>query len=281
MSFQIIGDSCCDYPYPGEDYNWLERVPLTIELEGKTYIDDKTLRSSELITKMKASLTAPKSACPSPGRFAEALDCGADDIYVVTLSDKVSGTYNSAVVGANMFLEDNPNKNVFVFSSNSAASGEIAVCNKIYDLASSGMTFDEVVKETLEFIRNMSTFFILETLDVFRKNGRLNHLQSIVTGALRMKLVMGADEYGKICVKGKALSIDRAISKMANQISEICLGKDMSDTTLYITQCQCPDRARKTRDIIMKKVNFKDCVILRAGGISTIYANAGGQIVCF
>lgn len=281
MSFQIIGDSCCDYPYSEEDYNWLKRVPLTIELDGITYVDNENLNCIELVKKMADSPNAPKSACPSPGSYAEAYDCGADDIYVVTLSDKLSGSYNSAVVGANMFKEENPDKNIFVFSSNSAASGQIAICNKIRDLAMQGTAFDDVVKETLEFIKNMTTYFILETLDVFSKNGRLNHLESLVVNALKLKMVMGADEYGNICVRGKALSIDRAISKMVSQIAEKCEGKDMSDTTLYITQCQCPDRARKTRDKIMKKVNFKDCVILRAGGISTIYANAGGQVICF
>ncbi|MEG2366601.1 MAG: DegV family protein [Oscillospiraceae bacterium] len=281
MNFQIIGDSCCDYPYLGEDYSWLNRVPLTIDLDNETFVDDKSLRSSMLISKMAASRNAPKTACPSPGSFEEAYNCGADDIYVVTLSDKLSGTYNSAVVAASMFKEAHPEKNVFVFSSRSAASGEIAVCHKIYELASAGTPFDEVVKQTLAFVNNMSTSFVLENLDVFRKNGRLNHLQSILTSALKLKLVMGGDETGNICVRGKALSIDRAITKMADLIGEKCKGLNFSARSLFITHCQCPDRARLARDLIMKQVNFRDCFILTAGGISTTYANAGGIIVAY
>ena len=281
MSFQIIGDSCCDYPYLENDFEWIKRVPLAIELEGKSYIDDENLSSSMLAEKMAASLYAPKSACPSPASFEDVYNCGADDIYVVTLSDKLSGSYNSAIVAANMFRESNPDKNVFVFSSRSAAAGQIAVCRKIYELASSGMDFKNVVKETLGFIDSMGTYFVLENLDVFRKNGRLNHLQALVTGALRLKLVMGGDENGNICVRGKALSIDRAINKMAELIGERCSGRDMSCRTLYITQCLCPDRARKARDEIMRRTGFGDCLILRAGGISTIYANSGGIVVAY
>ena len=92
---------------------------------------------------------------------------------------------------------------------------------------------------------------------------------------------MGADETGSICVRGKALTVDRAIYKMADLIAERTAGRDMSECHLYISQCMCPDRARKTRDIIMKKTNFKDCTILRAGGISTIYANSGGLIIAY
>lgn len=281
MGFQIIGDSCCDYPYLDDDYGWLVRVPLTIDLDGETYVDDKSLRSGMLLSKMAASRNAPKSACPSPGSYLEAFECGENDIYVVTLSDKLSGSYNSAVVAAKMFKTANPDKNIFVFSSKSAASGQIAVCHKIYELAGSGVEFDEVVKKTLSFVSELSTYFILETLDVFRKNGRLNHLQSIVTGALRIKLIMGGDETGNVCIRGKALSMDRAISKMADLIAEKCRDLDMSSRRLFITQCKCPERARLTCDRIMEKVSFKSCDILKAGGISTIYANDGGMVIAF
>lgn len=281
MSFQIIGDSCCDYAYLEGDFAWLKRVPLTIELDGETFVDDENLRCSLLVSKMAASRNAPKSACPSPGNYCEAYDCGADDVYVVTLSDKLSGSYESAVIAANMFKEAHPEKNIFVFSSKSAASGEIAVCHKIRALAEAGVPFNDVVTQTLEFINNITTYFVLETLDVFRKNGRLSHLQSIITGALKIRLIMGGDETGNVCVRGKALSVERAISKMSELIAERCKGRDMSATTLYISQCQCPDRAREARDKVFEKVNFKDCKILRTGGISTIYANAGGIVVAY
>ena len=281
MSFQIIGDSCCDYPYLEEDYTWLKRVPLSIELDGETFIDDETLRCSLLLSKMAASRNAPKSACPSPGSYVEAYECGADDIYVVTLSDKLSGSYNSAVVAANMFKENHPEKNIFVFTSRSASAGQISICHKILSLAEAGIAFDEIVKQTLEFINGLTTYFLLETLEVFRKNGRLNHLQSIITGALKIKLVMGGDETGNICVRGKALSMDRAVAKLADLISERCKNLEMSGRTLFITHCKCPDRAREARDCILAKVGFKNCQILTAGGISTIYANAGGIIVAY
>lgn len=281
MSFQIIGDSCCDYPYLKPDYTWLKRVPLTISLEGNDYVDDSHLLSTMLISKMAASLTAPKSACPSPGSYLDAMNCGADDIYVVTLSDKLSGSYNAAIVAANMFRSENPDKHVFVFSSKSAASAQIAICEKIYALASGGADFDEVVKQTLAFIPTMGTYFVLDNLEVFRKNGRLDHLQAIVVGALRLKLIMGGDESGNICVRGKAMSYDRALVKMSELIAARLAGQDVSDRTLYITQCQCPDRARKARDEIMKRTAFKDCEILKAGGISTIYANSGGLVIAY
>ena len=279
MRFQIIGDSCCDYPYLEEDYSWLKRVPLTIELDGEVFEDDENLRTSMLISKMAASRNAPKSACPSPGSYLEAFECGAEDVYVVTLSDKLSGSYASAVVAANMFKEKHPDRNIFVFSSKSASAGQIAICHKIKELAENDLPFAQIVEQVLEFVNGLGTYFILETLDVFRKNGRLNHLQSLVTGALKIKLVMGGDETGNIAMRGKALSMDRAIAKMAELIRDRHAGTDMTVRRLFITHCQCPDRARFARDKIMEKIPFLDCTILKSSGISSMYANAGGIII--
>lgn len=281
MSFKIIGDSCCDYPYLAPDYPWLCRVPLTITLEGREYVDNKSLRPSLLISDMAASREAPKSACPSPGVYIDAMDCGCDDVYVVTLSHKLSGSFQSAAIAMSTLKSAEPDRHIFVFSSNSASAGELAVCEKIYALASSGMVFEDVVSETLRFIASLSTFFVLETLDVFRKNGRLNHLQAAVTGALRLKLIMGGDENGSICLRGKALSMGKALLTMGDLIARRCGDTDMSGRTLYITHCACPDRARKAAEIIMGKVGFKDFRLFTAGGISTIYANSGGLIVAY
>ena len=281
MSYKIISDSACDYPYLEDDYPWLIRVPITLYLDGETFVDDKDLRCNDLLTKMAASRNAPTSSFPSPGEFEKVYDCGADDIYVVTISDKLSGSYNSAVIAASMFKEKNPDKNIFVFSSRSASGGQTTVCSKINELAASGLSFDEVTKQGLEFINGLNTYFVLEDLDVFRKNGRINHLQSIITGALKLKLVMGADETGNVVLRGKALSIERAVAKMVDLIAEKCKGKDMSDYTLFISHCNCPDRARKTRDMIMERINFRTCQILRMSGISSMYGNTGGQVAAF
>ena len=281
MSFQIISDSCFDYPYLADDISWIKRVPLYIELDGEVFTDNENLRCTGLITKMAASSSAPKSSCASPGNFLEAFECGADDVYVITLSDKVSGSYASAIVAANMFKEKYPDRNIFVFSSRSAAAGQVALGEKLYELASSGMPFAEVMRHGLKFVDEMSTYFVLENLDVFRKNGRLSHLQSIVTGALRIKLVMGADSSGNVCVRGKALSTDGAISKMIDMIAARISPAEAKTRKLYISHCQCPERARLVRDSILKKVPFKDSLILRTGGISTIYANDGGFVLAY
>ncbi|MDO5112518.1 MAG: DegV family protein [Clostridia bacterium] len=280
-NYKIIGDSCCDYT---DDVNldFLIRVPLTVELGDMRYPDDGTLDCDRLLADMAKSDKAPASACPAPAAFAAAIG-EAPDAYIVTLSEKVSGTYNSAVLGADAARAENPALNVHVFNSLSAAAGEIAVCCKIKALLDQGMSFAEVVDKTETYVKHLTTFFVLETLDVFRKNGRLSHLQALATAALKIRLIMGADENGAIVMRGKALTMQRALKGLVEQIkARYAELDDAGHEILYITHCACRERAESLRDAILAACPaVKKVVICKAGGLSTMYANAGGIIVGF
>lgn len=282
MKYMIVGDSCCDYTDFCDGLKWLVRVPLTIEVGDSRYTDTEDLDTEELLQKIESSPTAPKSACPSPGDFLAAFDSEADDIYVVTLSDKVSGTYSSAVASADIFASENPGKNIHVFNSHSAAAGEVGICIFIRELAEAGISFDEVVEKTEAYISSLTTLFALETLDVFRKNGRLSHLQSLITTVARIKLVMGADENGAIICVGKTLSMEASIKKLVSIVSRKAQDIDLSARNLMITHCHTLERAIKIRELVEEaKLGFKNIVICKAGGLSTTYANRGGIIVAF
>jgi len=280
-NFKIFADSCCDYTDETYDISWITKIPLTISLDGVDYRDDENLDCLELINKMAATQSAPKSACPASGDYFDKFNCEADDVYAVTLSEQLSGSYNSARLGAEMLKEKDINKNIHVFNSRSAACGEVAICLKIKELASKGLDFNEVVSQVECYIDSLTTLFVLQDLSVFRKSGRLNHLQSIITSTLRLKLVMGAESDGKIGVRGKALTTSKAISKMIEIAEKKSKEIDPLNRILVITHCNCYDRAKKVCDDIMSSCKFSLAIICRSSGISTIYANSGGVIVSF
>ena len=281
MKYKIIGDSCCDYTNAYDGFNWLDRVPLSIYLGDKCLVDNGSLDINSLINDMAKSTESPRSACPSPGEYLEHFSGDEDDIYVVTITEKLSGSYNSAVNAANLFKKKNPEKNIHIFNSKSASAGQIAICLKIRELAESGKRFSDIVNETEKFISKINTFFVLENLEVFRKSGRLNHLQGIITQALQIKLVMSATEEGGICKVGQALSVPRALEKMVSLIENAYKNVKHENRTLVITHCNCLDRAELVRNLILNVCDFKESIICSSGGISTIYANEGGLIISF
>lgn len=278
MSFKIIVDSCCDLTPAQLREECFVKVPLTIRVGGHTIADDDTFDQGELLWRMKESETAPQSACPSPMQYLEAFDCGADDLYVVTLSALLSGSHNAAAQARSIWLEDHPGANVHIFNSCSASAGEVLVALKIQELAQSGMDFTTVVDQVSRYINEMQTYFVLETLDNLRKAGRLTRVQSIVTGALHIKLLMGATPEGEICKKGQAMSVKQALNKMVALMADDLkhVGKRLS-----IVHCNCLERAFYVKELAMKQCRFDEILVSDTGGISTMYANDGGIVVAY
>lgn len=278
MSFKIIVDSCCDLTPAQLREECFVKVPLTIRVGGHTIVDDDTFDQGELLWRMKESETAPQSACPSPMQYLEAFDCGADDLYVVTLSALLSGSHNAAAQARSIWLEDHPGANVHIFNSCSASAGEVLVALRIQELAQSGMDFTTVVDQVSRYINEMQTYFVLETLDNLRKAGRLTRVQSIVTGALHIKLLMGATPEGEICKKGQAMSVKQALNKMVALMADDLkhVGKRLS-----IVHCNCLERAFYVKELAMKQCRFDEILVSDTGGIATMYANDGGIVVAY
>ena len=113
MNYRIVVDSCCDLPDEYRKNEHFVFVPLTLEVDGENIVDDENFNQIEFIEKMKKSDSCPKSACPSPDAYVKAYESDEmTDVYVVTLSSKLSGSYNSAELGRNIYIEEDGKNNV-------------------------------------------------------------------------------------------------------------------------------------------------------------------------
>lgn len=278
MSFKIVVDSCCDLSSEMRREGCFIQVPLTIRANGSTFVDDEMLDQKDLLWAMKQSPDAPVTSCPAPQAYLDAMDCGADDVYVVTLSALLSGSHNSAQQGRMMLEEDHPEVNVHVFNSCSASAGEVLVALKVKELAESGLPFKKVVRETEQYIYELKTLFVLESLENLRKNGRLTRLQSVVTGALKIKLFLGSTPEGEICKLGQALTIKQALGKMVDRMAN---DPQHVGRPLAICHCNCLERAFQVKELVESKCQFSKIIILETGGISTAYANDGGVVTAY
>ena len=279
MGFKIVVDSCCDLTGQMLKDPRFIKVPLTIRSNGSSFIDNETFDQANLLWAMKQSEEAPSTACPSPQSYLDAYQGPEEeDVYVVTLSALLSGSHNSAEQARMLMEEDHPNKNVYVFNSCSASSGEVLVALKVRELAESGAPFKHVVREVEQFIYQMQTMFVLETLENLRKNGRLTRLQSVITGALKIKLLMGATPEGEICKLGQTLSMKQALSKMVDHMAN---DPAHAGRTLAICHCNCLDRAFQVKAMAEQRCKFAHILILEAGGITSVYANDGGIVTAY
>ena len=277
MSYKIIIDSCGELTEAMKADEHFGSAALTLYVDEHTIVDDETFRQSEFLRLVAESPNCPKSACPSPESFRDKFDCGADHVYAVTLSAELSGSYNSAILGKNLLLEEQPEKKVHVFNSKSASGGQSLIAMKIIECEEKGLSFGEVVSEVEKYIEEMSTFFVLENLETLRKNGRLSRVKALVASALKIKPVMGSTPEGTICQLDQARGMNKAIVKMVDHIGE--KGINIPEKTVAITHCNCPERARMLEEAIREKLNPAKIVVMDTAGVSSMYANDGGVIV--
>ena len=278
MSYKIIGDSCLDLTADLKKDPHFQIIPLTLQVEHTQVIDDETFDQKKFLELVRSSSECPQTACPSPERFKEAFECDAEQIFVITLSEHLSGTYNSAVLAKKLYEEEHgqEGKNIAVFSSDSASSGELNIALYIQLLCQASLPFEEIEEKTRSFIKNMRTYFVLESLDTLRKNGRLTGLQAFFATALNIKPVMGADS-GVIIKLDQARGINKALTRMAD--IAIREAGETKDKVLIIAHCNNPERAEVVKNEMCRQASFRDVIITETAGVATVYASDGGIIV--
>ncbi len=276
MKYKIVVDSCCELPDPYKKEERFQRIPLGIEVGDYRILDDDSFDQKEFLEKVAAYPQCPKSSCPSPERFMEAYHCEAEEVYVVTLSSHLSGSYNSAELGRNLYHEKYGAKKIHVVDSESASCGETQLAMRIMQYKEAGLSFEETVEKIEVFKRRMKTYFVLDNLETLRKNGRLTGVKALVASTLNIKPVM-IGNLGVIEQKGQAIGINKALARMAdNLVADVA---HPEKRTLMIAHCNCPQRAEYMRSLMEKRASYKNVVILDTAGISSMYANDGGIIV--
>ena len=276
--YKIVIDSCGELPEELKQDGHYETVSLELEVDGCRIRDDSTFDQSDFLRRVRESLKGPKSSCPSPEQYMDAYEGEADHVYAVTLSGGLSGSYNSAVLGKNLYEEEHGDtKKIYVFNSRSASIGETLIGMKIQEFEEAGCGFEEVVEKVEEYIRSMNTYFVLETLETLRKNGRLSNLKAFIANSLNIKPVMGSTKEGLTCQLGQARGMNKALERMVKDM--ISKTKDCENRILAISHCNCPERAKAVKEKIEKIAKFKKIIIINTAGVSSMYANDGGVIM--
>lgn len=277
MSYRVVVDSCGELTQEMKDSGCFINVPLTIMLGDYHIVDDETFDQADFLNRVEEYPDCPKTSCPSPEKYMESYRCDADHIYAVTLSANLSGSYNSAVLGKNLYEEEYGDKPIHVFDSRSASVGQTLIALKIAECEEAGMAFEQVVETVENFITEQITYFVLESLEALRKNGRLTGMKALVATALNIKPYCGATPQGTIFQAGQARGIKKALSKMVDVfVAEL---KNSEEKIVAISHCNCFERAMDVKRMIEAKITPKKIIVLDTRGISSTYASDGGIIV--
>ncbi len=282
MPIRIIADSCCDLTPALKEQLQPMLAPLIVTIPGiGEYVDDGTADIQALIADLARSEQGGKSTCPSPEKYAEYMrQCDAS--FVITLSSRLSGSYNAACVGRDMVLEETPDKQIHIFDSLSAASGETQIALFLHERIAEGLSFDAIVPMAEAFIKRMRTFFVLEDLGNLFKNGRLIKVAGRIASMLKLSPVMGEDGEGNIKLISPSLGIERSLRKLVEAVASRTEAAAANSIRLVLAYCNCLPRAEKIKQKLRQKCPaLKEIILVPTGALSTLYANNGGVIIAF
>ncbi len=277
MKFRVAMDSAGELQEAFKGKDEYRIVPLTLMIGDEEIIDDGTIDQKVLIKKIADSPTCAKTACPSPEAYFREYDCGAEHVYGVTISAELSGSFQSAVIARDMYLDKYPDAKIHVFNSRSTSVGETMIVHMITKMEEEGVPFDEIVETIEAWNDEKLTYFTLDNLETLRKNGRLSRLKALAATVLKIKPICIGNHEGIIEQIDQARGSNKALIKMVDHIVEGTANPE--EKLLGISHCNCYERAVMVRDAILKRMHVKEVILQETGGLSTVYANDGGIIV--
>lgn len=172
-------------------------APLKILLGEDEYVDVPETDLIHFMKEMNAYKGKSSTACPSVGDWLEAFG-DADIVYGVALTSKISGGYNAACIAAEQYMDEHPDRKVFILDSLTTGPEMEVICEKYRDLILEGKSFEEVVEEITEYRKTTSLAFILGSLNNFAKNGRVSPAVAKMAGLLNIRIVGRASSEGEL-----------------------------------------------------------------------------------
>ncbi len=274
---KIISDTSADFTKEEAQALGLTYVPFTIDANGTTYVDDDTLDLSALYRDMQATNEPIRTGCPSPYQYKEAIESAeADEIFIVTITSKLSGSYNAAQSAVAEVKRDDPNKKIALIDSKSASAGTANVVERIARLAREGKTFDAIEEEIKTYVDEQNIFFILESMDNLIKNGRIPKLAGKAVNVLNMKPIMCGED-GSIGLFQINRGFKKSLMKLAAEVIKIQAEKGAAFIT--ISHSRAEEKAKQFQTAIQNEIQNATIRIVQTKGLSSVYADRGGIVV--
>lgn len=215
MKVRIIIDSSADVSPAIQ--NRLTVVPLTVHFGEEEYIDGVNITHQEFYEKLIESDVLPSTSQATPAVFAkvfEEVTASGESAVVLTLSSKLSGTYQSAMIAA----QDYP-QNIYVLDSKSAATGIGILAELALQLADSGMDAESIFAHLTQERENVCLIALLDTLEYLKRGGRISKTVAFAGGILSIKPVISLKD-GEVVMLGKARGSKQGNNLLIKQIEE-------------------------------------------------------------
>ena len=244
----IVTDSTADLPSQLTKTRSITVVPLTLNFEGRSLLDGVDIRPSEFYRKLPNATTHPTTSQPSAGRFADTYAQLLNDhaeIVSIHISEKLSGTYASAVQGAEM---TDP-KRVHVVDSQVVSMSLGLVALAATEMVARGEGADTIAQRVTAMRDQVQTYFSVATLEFLRRGGRIGRASAMLGSVLQVKPVLCIRD-GLVTPLERVRTFDRALNRVIELAREVDRGQGLCVCVGHADAEEVAERvARRLEDI--------------------------------
>lgn len=281
MDFQIITDSCCDFPTPMYGQLGLTFVPLTVEFRGNTFDDKNDDTLKDMYQGLRAGEVAKTSAV-NPSRWSQAMEkalAAGKDVLVLAFSSGLSTTYQSAVIAAEELKDAYPDRKIQVIDTLCASMGQGLLVWYACKKRDEGLSLDEVAQWVLDNRLHLCHWFTVDDLMYLKRGGRISAATALVGTMLQIKPLLHVDDEGHLINMTKTRGRKAAIDAMVKKAQE--LGADYDNSTMFISHGDCLSDAEYLSRQLKEKCGVKDVVISYVGAVIGSHSGPGTLALFF
>ena len=272
MNTKIVVDSSASlYTLQGVDF---ECVPLKIITDDAEYLDNGTMDALGMAQTLRTYKGKTSTSCPNVSDWLAAYE-GADEVYAITITGTLSGSYNAAQLAAEEYQQENPGKRVFVLDSLSTGPEQRLLAEHLRDLLAEGKEFDEICEEMLCYHKHTHLLFSLESLANLARNGRVKPAVAAVARMLGIRVIGQASEAGELDVLCKTRGEHGALERIVLELKE----HGYTNGRLHISHCGNPAAAERLKHMVKAVFDGAKVDISECGGLCSYYAELGGLLV--
>ena len=274
MGMKIVADSSADMHEMADAA--FASAPLKIITAEKEYVDDVALDAAQMATELLAYKGKSSTSCPNTEDWLVAFG-DAEEIFCVTITSSLSGSYNSACLAKAKYEEMHPERRVFVIDSLSTGTEMRLIIEKLAELIGEGKDFDTICKAIIKYQQKTGLLFMLESMKNLANNGRVSPVVAKMAGILGIRAIGKASDKGTLEMLGKARGEKRALETIVEQMKAL----GWAGGKVRIAHCLNETAAKALKELIQSAFQSVNVQICKCGGLCSFYAEKGGMIVGF
>lgn len=251
-------------------------APLKVIAGEREFVDGADLNVEDMIGWFNTYKGKSKTSCPNPADWLETFS-DAQEVFCVTITSGLSGSYNSACIAKQMYEEKYPGRKVRVIDSLSAGPELVLLIEKLEEWIDQGLSYHEICERIDSYQQTTGLYFMLESLKNFAANGRVSPAVAKIAGVLGLRIVGKASEEGTLAPTNKCRGQEKSLIAIFENLKKAALSKGK----VRIAHCRNEDAALQLKAMIHNELPKVDVQIHSCRGLCSYYAEKGGMLVGF